>query len=374
MSRDPDRVETFKSTPQAVNWPQVGTFVGLTFGLTWLLDLILWRTVGYASPAATILLSLQMLLPACVAIVLGMFAFKDSPIHAARYRERPRWFLYGFLGYTGVYVLLAALALLSPERSPALNRIGTALSALLVLSLIVLRVTGGRAPLARLGLAGGRWTAWLFGGLALVLFYSAEMLLNHLFGLGQPADVAPLLQQVGLSRGAFVAIVTAQTLTINPFLGLIIAFGEEYGWRGYLQNALARMGRVKGVLALGVIWGLWHAPAVAMGHNFPGRPVLGVVLMTVYSTLMAYVLGYAVLKTGNVLLAAFLHQLNNGFGAYLMTFWYRPRDPAFSFFAGGLYGLPLLLLVVLLLLRDPVWGAQPVQDRDPMAVPNWGVM
>ena len=32
------------------------------------------------------------------------------------------------------------------------------------------------------------------------------------------------------------------------------------------------------------------------------------------------------------------------------------RDPDFSFFAGGLYGLPLLLLVVLVLLRDPVWG------------------
>lgn len=173
MNQEPDRFEMQEARPRNVNWRQVGAFLGLTFGLTWLLTLIMWRTVDYASPATTIVLSLQMLLPAFVALVLGMFVFKDSPIHIARYRERPRWFLYGFLGYAGVYVVLAALALLSPESAPALNRIGTGLSALLVISLIVLRVTGGREPLARLGLAGGRWTWWLLGGLALILFYSA---------------------------------------------------------------------------------------------------------------------------------------------------------------------------------------------------------
>ncbi|MBT7069590.1 MAG: CPBP family intramembrane metalloprotease, partial [Anaerolineae bacterium] len=54
------------------------------------------------------------------------------------------------------------------------------------------------------------------------------------------------------------------TTIIGPLLGLVIAFGEEYGWRGYLQGELVKLGRVKGVLWVGVIWGVWHAPAVAM--------------------------------------------------------------------------------------------------------------
>ena len=40
-----------------VNWRQVGLFIGLTFALTWLLDLLLWMTAGYNSQAA--LLALQ---------------------------------------------------------------------------------------------------------------------------------------------------------------------------------------------------------------------------------------------------------------------------------------------------------------------------
>jgi hypothetical protein len=40
--------------------------------------------------------------------------------------------------------------------------------------------------------------------------------------------------------------------------------------------------------------------------------------------------------------------------AYIMIFVYQPADPLWSFSA-GVYSIPLLLLVVLLLLRDPIW-------------------
>ncbi len=36
-------------------------------------------------------------------------------------------------------------------------------------------------------------------------------------------------------------------------------FGEEYGWRGFLQSRLQnKFGKRIGVLLVGVIWGLWH--------------------------------------------------------------------------------------------------------------------
>lgn len=43
------------------------------------------------------------------------------------------------------------------------------------------------------------------------------------------------------------------TVIIGPLLGLIITFGEEYGWRGFLQRESIRLGRIRGVFLLGVI-------------------------------------------------------------------------------------------------------------------------
>jgi membrane protease YdiL (CAAX protease family) len=134
----------------------------------------------------------------------------------------------------------------------------------------------------------------------------------------------------------------------------LISFGEEYGWRGFLQGELVKLGRIKGVLLVGLIWGVWHAPIVAMGHNYPGYPVTGPLAMVVYSVGLAFVLGYAMLKSGSVWLAAFLHGVNNQVLSFLIAMVYKPADPMFSF-GLGLYGLLCLAVVVGLILIDPVW-------------------
>lgn len=40
---------------------------------------------------------------------------------------------------------------------------------------------------------------------------------------------------------------------------VMFPIGEEFGWRGFAQSSMvARYGPVKGALALGLVWGLWH--------------------------------------------------------------------------------------------------------------------
>lgn len=81
------------------NWRQVAAFVGLTFALTYLLDLVLYLAVGYTGhPATAILLQLQMMLPAAVAIVLQLFVFRNSPLY--HLKEPARWFFLFYLVYT----------------------------------------------------------------------------------------------------------------------------------------------------------------------------------------------------------------------------------------------------------------------------------
>lgn len=64
------------------------------------------------------------------------------------------------------------------------------------------------------------------------------------------------------------------------FYSLMFAFGEEYGWRGYLQKQWAPTNKnLAGLLSIGVIWGLWHLPGILLGHNFPEYPIIGALIL-----------------------------------------------------------------------------------------------
>jgi hypothetical protein len=77
-------------------------------------------------------------------------------------------------------------------------------------------------------------------------------------------------------------------------------------------------------------------------------------LMLLFSFGLAFVLGYAVLKAKGIWITAFLHALVNQSFSFFMGVFYAPNDPAFSF-GLGIPGLGLLGLLVLLILRDPIW-------------------
>ena len=363
------------------NWKQVGLFLGLTFGLTFLLDLILYLTIGYSQhPATTMLLQVQMLIPAAVAIALQLFIFQTSPNY--RLKESPRWFFYYYLAYTAIYVLLAASVMVVPE--PVYATVASLLGLVLGLGglalVVILRLVSGKDAFDRAGLRGGKVWQWLAFALGLVVIYLLMTGLNALFALGEPVDVqAMLLQAAGgassdlqaIPAPALLLLIGIQSVVLAPFLGLLIAFGEEYGWRGYLQGELIKMGKVRGILLLGIIWGLWHAPVIMMGHNYPGYPVLGVLVMTLYTIGLGFFLGYAVLKTGSVWLAAYLHALNNSVVSFLMVAVYKPDDPVFSF-GVGLYGIVVWAIVVagLLVLGRKEW-ASPITTVPEMEPTDW---
>jgi membrane protease YdiL (CAAX protease family) len=347
--------EPVTETNLAPNWRHVGAFLGLTFGLTWLLDLAIYLRGGLRIPGIVAILQLQMLLPAFSAIVLGLFFFPESPIYRNKPAGRGRWFYYYFLLLTLIYALGTLAIWLSPSQSliSVLAAIPLILAFLGLLVLVVLRATAGGEAMRRIWLAWGKARYWVLFGLGFIVYYVLQAALNAIFGLGGAKLALPTVP-AGLSPNAFVALAALQSVVLAPILAIVIAFGEEYGWRGYLQSELLKMGRVRGVLLLGVIWGAWHWPVILMGYNYPGYPLLGVVLMTLYTTGLAVVLGYAVLRSGSVLLSAYLHALNNQVVNFIVAMGFKPFDPAFSFDI-GIYGLATLAIVALLVLRDPVW-------------------
>lgn len=355
------------SVGSGVRWRQVGIFLGLTFALTWGLNLLLWQTVGYgASQPAIMMLQLQMLLPALSAILCTLFLFRDHPLFQARRRgERACWVFYLFIAYTLAHTATTLIALFSYDfivlNINAIVSQAVGLAALL--AVLVMRLVMGKEAFARVGLAGGRPRYWLIFGAGFVAFYGLQTVLNMLFRLGETVDITALVGSgVSLPAPLLWLIIALQSVVLGPFLGLLFAFGEEFGWRGYLQSELLRLGKVRAMLVIGVIWGLWHAPVIAMGHNYPGYPAAGILLMTAYCIGLAVVLGYAVLKSGSVWLAAFLHAVNNQAASFFLAAVYRPHHPIFSFGA-GLYGvLCVWLAAVLIILLDPIWREAAVEN------------
>lgn len=70
------------------------------------------------------------------------------------------------------------------------------------------------------------------------------------------------------------------------------AMGEELGWRGMLYRYTQGWGLWKHVIFTGTFWGLWHAPLILEGHNYPDHPGLGVAFMCLLTTALALPLAW----------------------------------------------------------------------------------
>jgi uncharacterized protein len=91
-------------------------------------------------------------------------------------------------------------------------------------------------------------------------------------------------------------------------LNLVLASGEEIGWRGYMLTRLIDAGVPRPVLASGVIWGVWHVPLFLWGGFVQGvPPLLATTLLLVLTPSLGYVLARMRLETGSVWPAVALH-------------------------------------------------------------------
>jgi uncharacterized protein len=118
------------------------------------------------------------------------------------------------------------------------------------------------------------------------------------------------------SPWAFVLIQTVQAILISPLINGLFTFGEEFGWRGYLLPKLMPLGGRKAVLISGVIWGVWHWPVIAMGHNYgldyAGWPWLGMLGMVWFTLVAGIFLSWVTLRGASVWPAVIGHAAING--------------------------------------------------------------
>lgn len=141
-----------------------------------------------------------------------------------------------------------------------------------------------------------------------------------------------------------------------------ITFGEEFGWRGYLYPKLEKLvGTPRTCLIGGVIWGLWHIPLTAAGHNYGrdywGFPWLGIVCMTVSCIATGITLMWLTKKSGSIFPAAIFHACGNNGGSGVSNFFIVSVDlnKTIEIYQWAVFAIPEILFGIIcciLLIRE----------------------
>lgn len=166
-------------------------------------------------------------------------------------------------------------------------------------------------------------------------FFDAELnvLKSQLASAGQLTQVNPWI---------IVMVQTIQAMLLSPLLNMVSTFGEEFGWRGYLQPKLLPLGERKAVLLVGLIWGIWHWPVILMGHNYGltyfGSPYLGPLGMVWFTLTLSVIFGWLTIKAGSVWPAVIAHGAVNGLAAIGMLIVRGQPDPLLGPTPVGLIG------------------------------------
>jgi uncharacterized protein len=142
---------------------------------------------------------------------------------------------------------------------------------------------------------------------------------------------------ITLAQGIFAG------LTVNAIAG----FGEELGWRGFLVKQFGSFHFVRVSLLIGFIWGIWHAPIILMGHNYPEHPLIGVVLMIIWCILLSPVFLYILIKSRSVIAAAMMHGTLNGTAGIAILMVQGGNDLTVGI--TGLAGFIALMMVIALI-------------------------
>lgn len=238
-------------------------FLGLTFMFSWGAAIAGWRLGTEADPLALwATLTTMMAGPALAGVICALIFDKGRRIAALGLHFKPNW--WWLLAYLIPVALCAA-----------------SLGATIMLS--------GRA----LGDLGE----------------------NVLAAVAQAGQDTSKLENLPLAP-----LVLAQALIVGALVNSVaLTFTEELGWRGYLYGLWRKAGFWRTSLGTGVIWGVWHAPAIYLfGHNYPDQRLLGVGLFTIFCVLMTPIITLVRDRSGSVWAAGIFHGTFNAVGGVVV--------------------------------------------------------
>ncbi|MBE2222898.1 MAG: CPBP family intramembrane metalloprotease [Anaerolineae bacterium] len=301
---------------------RIYTFLAITFGLAWITSLVIYLTGGLQNS--------PVLIP-------------NTPVTLA-------------------LVLLAVVVMWSPAIGNILTRIITK--------------EGWQHTYLRPHFKKGwpYWlAAWFLPGILTVIGMGVFFLLSPTYFDPSLGKLKEMLEAsapgIEINVWVIAAVQTVQAMLIAPIFNSLATFGEEFGWRGYLQPKLMPLGGRKAMLLMGLIWGVWHWPVILMGHNYgldyPGAPFLGPLAMVWFCLVIGIFLGWVTLKSRSVWPAVIGHAAINGIAGIGVIFIQGNPNPILGPMPVGIIGGIGFTIVALLIFITPngLVESEPVNEK-----------
>lgn len=220
-----------------------------------------------------------------------------------------------------------------------------------------------------------------FAGLIVIAIFGPpggwRLFRNRLFELGGPlglfgAVLVAALATLPAALGVAVALDMGVPIPTATILGAAVSWiglrtffggglGEEIGWRGVvLPVLLGRMGPRNASFVLGVLWTLWHLPAL-FGSDGPWWLLM--IAQGVLTVSLSFVFTWVWLRTGGSLPVAILfHGALNGFNEWAETSWIPALDDVGEWQIVRI--LLLLVLGIVAAIALPGSGEDPHSGRN----------
>lgn len=217
---------------------------------------------------------------------------------------------------------------------------------------------------------GDGWRYYLFAWFSPLAVALCIALLTVILGIGQPdftlergnPRMGSAAEMPSLASPLLMLIVAAE-LAVVALVSTLILWGEEFGWRGYLQVRLFGHRPLLAAVATGLIWGVWHYPFFflpAFGGAY--RTSALVLLVFVANTvLLSIIFGWLRQKTGSVWAPSLAHAATNSIGSTLTTLWFAGNEHWILWSYLGVLGLaPLGAVCAWILFTGRLGPAQRV--------------
>ncbi|MGD0866287.1 MAG: type II CAAX endopeptidase family protein [Rhizomicrobium sp.] len=212
---------------------------------------------------------------------------------------------------------------------------------------------------AGLGLHLRKWRYYLFGWflpfpvLAFIVVAAIVLGLEHPnFSMTQGIILLAPHAKIPAAVAGFIGYVMPLELILVALVMTPVLFGEEFGWRGYLQLRLFPNSPTRAAVTTGIIWGLWHLPIILRGYEFAGNPAIAAAAFCVTTVLISIIFGWLRERSGSIWVTSLAHSATNVIGGSLTVLWFADRSKSlFVNYGGVLSWIPLGLLCIWIVAR-----------------------
>ena len=167
------------------------------------------------------------------------------------------------------------------------------------------------------------------------------------------------LQATGITIPLLTIVTIVQACSYVPIINGLAGLGEEVGWRGVMYPMLKdKIGRVKGMILGGIIWGAWHWPAMILagyeyGLEYWGAPFLGMAMFCLYTTVGGIILDVLYERTKCIWVPSVGHGAINataGVPALMLNAEFADQLTIGPFPIGIVSMIPYIIVAILLLV------------------------